>query len=150
MYTECLYFLYILIQLLYHLYKQVHRQEYQDIVLLVNYTKFGGYQIILFNNEEIIFNMNSFKGLNKNSSIDENIDIIYNGIKKFKEDERYIDVVFMSSIDDKENDITPDKLEEKLMEKIGGNENDKKNIRIIKIDSAFNKELQINSHMFFI
>ena len=137
-------------QLLYHLYNQVHKQEYQDIVLLVNYTKFGGYQIILFNNEEIILNMNSFKGLNKNSSIDENINIIYNGIKKFKEDERHIDVVFTSSIVDKENDITPDKLEEKLMEKIGGNENDKKNIRIIKTDSAYNKELQINSHMFFI
>ena len=44
----------------------------------------------------------------------------------------------------------PDKLEEKLREKIGDNENDKKNIKIIKTDSAFNEDLQASSHVFYL
>ena len=135
-------------QLLYQLYKQVSNKEYQDIILLINYTKFGGYQVILYNNEEIISNIKDFNALNKNASIDENINIICNGINKLKEDEKNIDIVFMTSIDDKENEITPDKLEQKLMEKI--NENDKKYIRITKPDLEFNKELEINSHIFYV
>ena len=135
-------------QLLYQLYTQISNQEYKDIVLLINYTKYGGYQIILFNNEEIISNLNDFNGLSKNSTIDENVNIIFNGIKKLKDDERYIDIVLTSSIDDKEEEITPEKLEEKLMEKIS--ENDKKYIRIIKTDLKFNKELEINSHVFYL
>ena len=135
-------------QLLYQLYKQVTNQEYQDIILLINYTKFGGYQLILYYNEEIISNIKDFNALNKNASIDENINIICNGINKLKENERNIDIVFMTSIDDKENEITPDKLEQKLMEKI--NENDKNNIRIIKPDLEFNKEMEINSHIFYL
>ena len=135
-------------QLLYQLYKQVTNQEYQDIILLINYTKFGGYQLILYYNEEIISNIKDFNALNKNTSIDENINIICNGINKLKENERNIDIVFMTSIDDKENEITPDKLEQKLMEKI--NENDKNNIRIIKPDLEFNKEMEINSHIFYL
>ena len=137
-------------QLLFQLYKQVYSQEYQDNVLLINYTKFGGYQILLFNNEDIVSDLSDFNGVNKSASIDENINIIYNGIKKLKEDERSIDVVLTSSIDDKENEIVPDKLEEKLKEKIGDNENDKKNIKIIKTDLAFNEDLQISSHVFYL
>ena len=135
-------------QLLFQLYKQVYNQESQDKVLLINYSKFGGYQIILFNGEDIVLDLNDFNGVNKSASIDENIDIIYNGIKKLKEDESIIDVVLTNSIDDKENEIVPDKLEEKLREKIGDNENDKKNIKIIKTDSAFNEDLQAISDVF--
>ena len=135
-------------QLLYQLYKQISNQEYKDIVLLINFTKYGGYQIILFNNEEIISNLNDFNGLSKNSTIDENVNIIFNGIQKLKDDERKIDIVVASSVDDKEEKITPEKLEEKLMEKIS--ENDKKFIRIIKKDLEFNKELEINSHVFYL
>ena len=55
-----------------------------------------------------------------------------------------------ASVDDKENDITPDKLEQKLIEKIGQNENDKKYIKIVKTDLQFNIDLQIESHVFYL
>ena len=135
-------------QLLYYLYKQVYAEEPIDYVLLVNYSKYGGYQVLLFNGEEIINNLNDFKGLDKNASIDENMKIISNGIKKLKEDERNVDVVLTVSFDDKETEVIPDKMGEKIMENIGDNEEDKKNMKIFKTNLEFNNELKINSHIF--
>ena len=137
-------------QLLYFLYKQVYAEEPIDNVLLVNYSKYGGYQILLFNSEEIINNLNDFNGLNKSASIDENMKIISDGIKKLKEDERNVDIVLTVSFDDKENEITPEKMEEKIMVNIGDNEDDKKNIKIFKTDLQFNNELQTSSHIFYL
>ena len=138
-------------QLIYFLYKQVFNQEQIDNVLLINYNKFGGYQIILFNKEEIIYNLSDFKGLNKDKSLEENAKIIGNGIKILKNDEdKKINVVLPTSVDSKENEIIPEKLEKKIMELIGDDENDKQNISIIKTNFDFNDELQINSHIFYI
>ena len=138
-------------QILYHLYKEVYNQESLNTILLINYTKYGGYQIILFQNDEIINNLKEFKLLNKNNSNDKNMKIISNGIKKLKEDkEEIIDIILTVSIDDKESEITPGKMEEKIMENIGENENDKNNIRIIKTDKEFNIHLQLNSHIFYL
>ena len=138
-------------QIIYYLYKQVYNQEQIGLICLINYTKYGGYQIILFNNEEIIYNLKDFKGINKNASIDENIKIIIEGIKKLKEyEEQKIEIVLTVSMDDKENDIVQDKLEKKLIENIGQNENDKKYIKIIKTDFQFNIDLQIGSHVFYL
>ena len=138
-------------QIIYYLYKQVYNQEQIGFICLINYTKYGGYQIIIYNNEEIIYNLKDFQGINKNASIDENIKIIIESIKKLKEyEEQKIDIVLTASVDDKENDITPDKLEQKLIEKIGQNENDKKYIKIIKTDLQFNIDLQIESHIFYL
>ena len=138
-------------QLIYYLYKQIYNEESIDNVLLINYSKFGGYQIILFNNEEIIYNLKNFKGLNKNNSFEENINIICNGVKKLKEDEdRTIDFVLTTSVDVKENEIIPDKLEEKIKEIIGNDENDIKNLYINKTNLEFNNDLYINSHIFYL
>ena len=133
-------------QLLYYLYKQIFNNEPIDIILLINYSKYGGYKIVLYNNEEITSNLKElFIGLNKNSSIDENIKIISKGIEKLIENDNNIDVILTAPIDDKENEITPDKLEEKLIQ----NEINK-NIRIIKTNVEFNKEMEIYSHVFYL
>ena len=134
-------------QLLYYLYQQVYNQNPIDILLLINYTKYGGFQIILFFNDEIMSNPEDFKGLNKNETIDNNVKIICDGIKKVNRDERKIDVVLTVSVDDKENEITCEKLEGKILENL---ENYKKNIRVIKTDLEFNIDLQINSHIFYL
>ena len=136
-------------QLLYYLYKQIFNDESIDIILLINYSKYGGYQIALYNNEEISSNLKElFTGLNKNSSIDENIKIISKGIEKLIENENNIDVILTTPFDDKENEITPDKLEEKLIQnEINKNRN---NIRIIKTNVEFNKEMEIYSHIFYL
>ena len=138
-------------QLLYFLYEKVIKQKLiTNNILLINYTKYGGFQIILYKNEEIISNINDFKGLNKDISFDEKMKIICDGIKKLNGDnQKNIDIVLTDSIDEKEKEIIPEKIEEKIMENIGKNENDKKNIRIIKTDKQFNIDLQINSHVFY-
>ena len=67
----------------------------------------------------------------------------------FKEDKK-MDIVLPASIDDKENVVTPEQLEAKLGQTLWENENDKINIRIIKTDLEFNKEFEINSHVFYL
>ena len=136
-------------QLYYYLYQQVNCQQQIDIILLVNYTKYGGYQIILLYNDEIISYLDDFKGLNKNESIDKNVKIICDGIEKLIKDDRKIDIVLTVSMDDKENVITSEKLEGEINKYLENYEN-KKNIRIIKTDLEFNIDLQINSHIFYL
>ena len=67
----------------------------------------------------------------------------------FKEDKK-MDIVLPASVDDKENVVTPEQLEAKSGQNLWENENDKINIRIIKTDLEFNKEFEINSHVFYL
>ena len=99
----------------------------------------------MFKNEEIIIDSNDFKGLNKNKSLDENITIINKGINQIYEKDKNLSIVLTQPMDNSENDITPDKIEAKLKKKIK-----KDKIRIIKLDKQFNKELVINSHVFYL
>ena len=138
-------------QLLFYLYKQITNHQHNDIVLLINYTKFGGYQYASYYDEEILNDINELKGLNKDKSIEENIEIIIKGINKIMEgqEENKIEIVLPTSVDDTENEITPIKLEEKLKEKLI-NENNNDKIKITNVMADFNKELQINSHVFYL
>ena len=139
-------------QILYYLYKKAYNQEQIDSLLLINFTKIGGFKIILFNKEEIISDFNNFKGLNKNISNDENIKIISEGIKKieyFKE--KKFNIILSISMDDQEHDIIQEKLEKKLIEALGNDENFKENnIFVIKTDLQFNNDLLIESHIFYL
>ena len=140
-------------QILYHLYKQISNHQLNEIVVLINYTKYCGYQVAVYYDEEIILDLNQFQGLNREKTLDENIEIISKGINEIKKDveeEKKIDIVLTQSIDDKENDITPVKIEEKLVEKLKLKENNKNNIQIIISTLEFNKELKINSHVFYL
>ena len=138
-------------QILYYLYEKAFRQKLNNIIILINYTKYGGYQIILYKNEDIISNLKDFKGLNKSTSLDENMRIISDEIKKlYGNNQKNVDIVLTASIDNKEKEIIPEKIEEKIIENIGNNEKDKKNIKIIKTDIQFNNDVQINSHVFYL
>ena len=131
-------------QILYYLYKEI-KQYPSEILLLLNYTKYGGYQTALFKNEEIIIDSNDFKGLNKNKSLDENLKIIIKGVNQIYEKDKNLTIILAQSMDNSEKDITPDTIEEKLKKKIK-----KDNVRIIKLEEEFNKELTINSHVFYL
>ena len=74
-----------------------------DVVILLNYTKYSGYQLSLFDNDEIIDFCEHFNGLNKNNNLDDNIKIVCDGIKKLELDEdRKVKIILCSSIDEKE------------------------------------------------
>ena len=137
-------------QLLYCLYKQILANELVDVVILLNYTKYSGYQINLFDSDELIDFNENFKGLNKNSNLDENIKMMTEGIKKMEfGEERKVLVILCSSIDEKENEITPEKIKTKLEENFG-KENGMKNISIIQLDKDFNTEVKNYSHLFYL
>ena len=139
-------------QLLYCLYKQIISNEIVDVVIILNYTKFAGYQLNIFDSDEIL-DLNkceNFNALDKNKNLEENAKIICDGIKKFEfGEERKILVVFCSSIDEKENENTAEKIGEKLNEIIG-KENNCKNVSIIKAGNEFNQEVKNYSHLFYL
>ena len=139
-------------QLLYNLFKQMDSDELSDdVVILLNYTKYFGYQLSLFDNDEIIDFCEHFNGLNKNNNLDDNIKIVCDGIKKLELDEdRKVKIILCSSIDEKENEITPENIENKLKEIFGKEENGMKNVNIIKIDNEFNKEVENYSNIFYL
>ncbi len=138
-------------QILYYLYKEKINHKKFDTVILINYNKYCGYQIVLYYDEEIFIDLNEFKGISKNKSLDENIDILLKVIQKLTDgevEEKKLD----QSFDDTKKDITQATIEEKLIEKLklNNNENNKNNIQIIKNGKVFNKELAINSHVFYL
>jgi hypothetical protein len=136
-------------QLLYCLYKQISNNEFVDVIILLNYTKYSGYQIKIFDSDEIVENNQCFNGLNKNNNLEENIKIINEGIKKLEfGEERKVLVVICPSIDEKENEITQEKIEEKLVECLGKEE--MKNISVIKAEDKFNEEVNNYSHIFYL
>ena len=139
-------------QLLYCLYKQIISNEIVDVVIILNYTKFSGYQLNIFDSDEIL-DLNkceAFNGLDKNKNLEENAKVICDGIKKFEfGEERKVLVVICSSIDEKENEITADKIGEKINEIIG-KENNIKNVNVIKAGNEFNNELKNYSHLFYL
>ena len=116
----------------------------------MNYTKYSGFQINVFDSDELIDFNEGFKGLNKNSNLEENIKILSEGIGKMElGEERKALVVICSSIDEKENEITPEKIKTKLEESLG-KEKRLKNINIIQTDNNFNAEVKNYSHLFYI
>ena len=138
-------------QLLYCIYKQINNNELVDEVLLLNYNKYSGYQIGIFDTDEILDNNECFNGLNKKANLEEDVNILFEGIKKLDlSEERKILVVICPSIDEKENEIVPEKIEEKLKENLEKEENGKKNICVIKADNDFIKEMKKYSHIFYL
>ena len=139
-------------QLLYCLYKQIISNEIVDVVIILNYTKFSGYQLNIFDSDEILDlnKCDAFNALDKNKNLEENAKIICDGIKKFEfGEERKVLVVVCSSIDQKENEITADIIGEKLNEIIG-KENNCKNVSVIKAGNEFNQEVKNYSHLFYL
>ena len=134
-------------QILYFIYKQLIIKESIDIIILINYMEYSGFQISLFNNEKITHLLSEFKGLNKELSSEENTKIIFDGIKKLKfGQERKIKIILGNCGDNMDNDNMLDKLKEAI-EKNG---NEMGNINVIKTDMGFNKEFLNNSHIFYL
>ena len=133
-------------QLLYYIYKKSNINDTGDIIIFINYTKYSGFQINMFNNGEIIDCIDKFKGLNKEETVEENSKIIDEGIKKLNfNEEKQINII-LGNCGDNESNIMVNKLKENI--KIKNEE--RKNINIEKIDKEFIKEFVNNSHIFYL
>ena len=132
-------------QLIYYL---CNNSEEQQNTLLINYTKFGGYQIGIYVNGEIISECKDLEKINKNEFLENNIDIIGKLVKKLAKDNNKIKILVTDSIDTEENNITADKMEETLKKSLEIKEGEEGNYKIVKLNKESNKNLEKYNHLF--
>ena len=130
-------------QLLYYL---CNKTEDQQNSMLINYTKFGGYQICLYCNGELICEIEELKKINKNELSGQNIECICNVIKKMGQ-EKKIKILVTDSIDKEEKELTSEKMSEALQKSLGINGEEEANYKIIKLNKEYNKEVERNTHL---
>ena len=130
-------------QLLYYL---CNKAEDQQNSMLINYTKFGGYQICIYVNGEIICEIEELKKINKNELSLQNIEFICNVIKKMGQ-EKKIKIILTESVDKEEKDLTAEKMAEAIQKNLGINGEEEGNYKIIKLDKEYNKEVERNTHL---
>jgi len=136
-------------QLIYALYKNICDKKSYDIVFLINYTKYGGYQLCLYKKGEIFINPKNFNNINKNETIEKNIELIAKELKSFG-NKRRVDILITESIDDEEKEFTFEKVSELFKKELNIDEEDDSNYQIIKMDKDFNNEVSCNSHIFYL
>ena len=130
-------------QLLYYL---CNKTEDQQNSMLINYTKFGGYQICLYCNGELICEIEELKKINKNELSGQNIECICNVIIKMGQ-EKKIKILVTDSIDKEEKELTSEKMSEALQKSLGINGEEEANYKIIKLNKEYNKEVERNTHL---
>ena len=130
-------------QLLYYL---CNKAEDQQDTLLINYTKFGGYQICVYSEGEIITEVEDLKNINKNEFLEKNIELISGYIKKLAQEHK-IKILVTDSIDTEEKEITADKMSENMQKSLGINAEEEGNYKIIKLNKDYNKEVSFFNHL---
>ena len=137
--SKILYFIQPLSQakLLYCLYNQINNNELVDMILLLNYNKNTGYQINLFDTDEILENNENFKGIKKEANLDADVNVITEGIKKFELGEERKLLVVVNKVEN---------LGEKLKESL----KEMKNVSVIVTEDEFDKQIEMYSHIFYL
>jgi len=137
--SKILYFIQPLSQakLLYCLYNQINNNELVDMILLLNYNKNTGYQINLFDTDEILENNENFKGIKKEANLDADVNVITEGIKKFELGEERKLLVVVNKVEN---------LGERLKESI----KEMKNVSVIVTEDDFDKQVEMYSHIFYL
>ena len=130
-------------QLLYYL---CTKAEDQQNTMLINYTIFGGYQVCLCVNGEIISEIEAFKNLNKAEFLEKNMEII-SGCAKNVGQEKLIKILVTDSIDSEEKNITAEKMSETMQNNLGIKSEEEGNYKIIKLNKDYNKEVERFSHL---
>ena len=130
-------------QLLYYL---CNKAEDQQNTILINYTKFGGYQVCFYVDGEIISEVEELKTINKNEFIENNIELISGYAKKLAQEHK-IKILVTDSIDTEENNITAEKMSETMQKCLGIKAEEEGNYKIIKLDRNYNKEIERFNHL---
>ena len=130
-------------QLLYYL---CNKTEDQQDTLLINYTKFGGYQVCVYSNGEIITEVEDLKNINKNEFNENNIELISGYIKKLAKEHK-IKILVTDSIDTEEKNITAEKMSENMQKSLGIKAEEEGNYQIIKLNKDYNKDVERFNHL---
>ena len=136
-------------QLIYYICNKINRDNKDEELpntLLINYTKFGGYQICIYNNGEIVTEVEELKQINKNEFLENNIQLISGCVKKLGQDKKII-ILVTDSVDTEEKNITADKMSETMQKSLGINAEEEGNYKIIKLNKDYNKEVERFNHL---
>lgn len=136
-------------QLLYSLFNRINNDEKIDIVLLINYMKYSGYQVCLYKDGEIFLKMENLTDINKNESLEKNMEIIAGKIKEFG-NENKIEILIAENIDEEDKEINAEKIGDEIMKKLGMNMEEKGNLIVSYLNKDFNKQVSLNSHIFYL
>jgi hypothetical protein len=135
-------------QLIYSLFNRINNEEKIDIVLLINYTSMSGYQICLYKNGEIFIKMDNLQ-INKNESLDKNMEIIASKINDLGKENK-IEILISENIDEEDKEMNSEKIGDSLMKKLGINMEEEGNLKVTYLNKEFNKEVTLNSHIFYL
>jgi hypothetical protein len=130
-------------QLLYYL---CNKAEDQQNTLLINYTKFGGYQVCMYVNGEVLSEIEELKNLNKGEFLEKNIEIISGCVKKLGQENK-IKILVTDSIDPEEKNITAEKMSGTMQNSLGIKAEEEGNYKIIKLNKDYNKEVERFNHL---
>ena len=130
-------------QLIYYL---CNKAEDQQNTLLINFTKFGGYQVCIYNNGEIISEVEELKKLNKSEFLENNIELISGCVKQLAQENK-IRILVTDSIDTEENNITAEKMSETMQKSLGIKAEEEGNYQIIRLNKDYNKEVERINHL---
>ena len=130
-------------QLLYYL---CNKTEDQQDTLLINFTKFGGYQICVYSKGEIITEVEDLKNINKNELLENNIELISGYIKKLAQEHK-IKILVTDSIDTEEKNVTSDKMSENMLKSLGIKAEEEGNYQIVKLNKDYNKDVERFNHL---
>ena len=136
-------------QLIYSLFNRINNEEKIDIVLLINYTSVSGYQICLYKDGEIIIKIENLLEINKNDSLEKNMEIIASKIKDFPKENK-IEILIAENIDEEDKNMNAEKIGDALMKKLGINMEEEGNLKVTYLNKEFNKEVTLNSHIFYL
>ena len=77
------------------------------------------------------------------------MEIIADKIKEFGK-ENNIEILITENIDVEDKEMTAQKIGEQLIKNLDINKEDEGNMKVIYLNQDFNKEVSLNSHIFYI
>jgi hypothetical protein len=135
-------------QMLYYLFNKISNNEKIETVILISYNTFSGYQICLYKNCEIFLKIKNWE-IKKEESLKENMSLIAEKIKEFGKEEK-IEILIGENINSEDKEINAEKIGDELIKKLGMNLEEEGNLKVIYLNKDFNKEVNLNSHIFYL
>jgi len=135
-------------QMLYYLFNKISKNEKIETVILISYNTFSGYQICLYKNCEIFLKIKNWE-IKKEESLKENMSLIAEKIKEFGKEEK-IEILIGENINSEDKEINAEKIGDELIKKLGMNLEEEGNLKVIYLNKDFNKEVSLNSHIFYL
>ena len=135
-------------QMLTYLFNKINNNEKIEKVILITYNTYSGYQICLYNNGEIFLKIKNLE-IKKEENLEENMSLIAKKIREFNKEEK-IEILVGENINEEDKEINAEKIGDELIKKLGMNLEEEGNLKVIYLNKDFNKEVNLNSHIFYL